>query len=360
LRTDQQQHARVTQARVVLCLLLVAFIGLARISAAADSAPIAGLNSGVVFSDYSPLSTVAELARRLLSPMNAERMFRQLPSAAAALHRQTIDLAQESFALYVPAHVPARGYALLVFVPPWQNAMLPLRWGDPLDRHDMIYVSAAHSGNGTDILNRREPLAVLAADNVMRHYPVDPQRVYIGGFSGGSRVALRVALAYPDVFHGALLIAGSDPIGDLQAPLPPEDLFRQFQSATRLVYLTGAHDAINLEQDAGSRQSLRQWCVFDTRAELLSRAGHDLPDPSSLDRALTTLTAPVAIDGVKLAECRARVAAELSANLEQVADVAANGKLRAARMLLQKIDAHYGGLAAPRSLELAREFQIGR
>jgi poly(3-hydroxybutyrate) depolymerase len=52
-------------------------------------------------------------------------------------------------------------------------------------------------------------LALIAAQNAMAQYSVDPQQVYIGGFSGGSRVALRLALGYPDVFHGALLNAGS-------------------------------------------------------------------------------------------------------------------------------------------------------
>jgi len=71
-------------------------------------------------------------------------------------------------------------------------------------------VTAANSGNDAPTIDRREPLALLAAHNTMKQYPVDPQQVYIGGFSGGARVALRLALAYPDVFHGALLNAGSD------------------------------------------------------------------------------------------------------------------------------------------------------
>jgi len=36
--------------------------------------------------------------------------------------------------------------------------------------------------------------------NIMQQYPVDPQRVYVAGFSGGSRVALRLVLGYPTCF----------------------------------------------------------------------------------------------------------------------------------------------------------------
>jgi poly(3-hydroxybutyrate) depolymerase len=75
---------------------------------------------------------------------------------------------------------------------PWPQAEVPHKWISTLDRHGTIYVSAANSGNDADVLDRRDPLAVLAADNIMRRYHVDSRRVYVGGFSGGSRVALHI------------------------------------------------------------------------------------------------------------------------------------------------------------------------
>jgi poly(3-hydroxybutyrate) depolymerase len=110
-------------------------------------------------------------------------------------------------------------------------------------------------------------LALLAAQNAMAQYSVDPQQVYIGGFSGGSRVALRLALGYPDVFHGALLNAGSDPIGNADVPLPPAELFRRFQDSMRFLYVTGERDDARLIDDMHSRQSLEKWCVFDVVTE---------------------------------------------------------------------------------------------
>ena len=92
-------------------------------------------------------------------------------------------------------------------------------------------------------LTRRAPLALLAAYNLMSRYPVDAQKVYVGGFSGGARIALRLALAYPDLFHGALLNAGSDPLGMPGRPhRRSPQLLQQFQESTRLVYVTGEHD----------------------------------------------------------------------------------------------------------------------
>src|SRR5208282_4778992 len=71
--------------------------------------------------------------------------------------------------------------------------------------------------------------ALLAAQNIMHRYTVNPDRVYVAGFSGGSRVAMRLALGYPDLFRGALLNAGSDPIGDALAPIHPRILFSAFR-----------------------------------------------------------------------------------------------------------------------------------
>ena len=324
--------------------------------AAAADMPVGntGLQKNVVFTDYSPLSRSMELARRLLSPLNAMRVNQELARTGQAALEQSIDLAHEKFALYVPAHAPPGGYALLVFVPPWREAMVPPRWTSSLDRHDMIFVSAANSGNTADVLDRREPLALLAAYNIMRRYRVDPDRIYIGGFSGGSRVAMRIALGYPDLFHAALLDAGSDPIGDAQIPLPPADLFRQFQDSTRLVYATGQHDDDHLDQDVHSRDSMQAWCVFHLDTVPMPWAGHDLANPASLNRALDALLEPAKSAPDKLAACRSRIEGELAAQLKHVEDLLANGKRDDARALLEKIDAHYGGLAAPRSTELAK------
>lgn len=326
---------------------------LAMLTSAADAqtAP-AGLRNGVVFTEYSALSDTAELVRRLLSPLKALRINQEAERAGKALRGQPIDLANERFSIYVPAH-PSHGYSLLVFVPPGPKAEVPAPWIPVLDRHDMILVTAANSGNDANTMDRREPLALLAAQNVMAQYPVDPQQVYIGGFSGGSRVALRLALGYPDLFHGALLNAGSDPIGSADVPLPSPELFRRFQESVRLVYVTGERDDTPLIDDMHSRQSLEKWCVFDQVTVSEPRKEHELADASAFSRSLDALVRHTQSHPNKAADCRARLDEELSAQLKQVQDSFSRGETSAARRLLDKIDARYGGLAAPRSVELA-------
>jgi predicted esterase len=335
-------------------LLLWLGVAISSMPAIGDTvAGFTGLQSDVVFSDYSPLSGSAELVHRLLSPLNAVRAGRSLAHSAVALRDQPIDLVQERFAVYVPSHSPAEGYGLLVFVPPWENATLPRGWAAILDRHGVIFVSAANSGNEASILDRREPLALLAAHNIKQRFHVDPARTYIGGFSGGSRVALRLALGYPDVFRGAFLNAGSDPIGGAQAPLPSPELFSRFQELTRIVYISGQNDAVNVEKDSASEQSLLEWCVFDWYAERSPWMGHEVAGPVVLGRALDMLDKPAEPNLTRLNNCRLRINQELDKTLVLASDLLAAGNADGARRSLNKIDTRFGGLAAPRSVDLA-------
>nr|WP_199046935.1 PHB depolymerase family esterase [Dyella sp. ASV24] len=315
-----------------------------------------GVVNDAVFSQYTGYASSVELARRLVSPLNAQRLQQRAAASGVAIADQPVDLAHERFALYVPAQAPPDGYSLLVFVPPWNEAKVPPSWIPVLDRHGMILVSAANIGNDASVLDRRDPLSLLAATNVMARYRVNPRRVYVGGFSGGSRVALRLALGYPDLFHGALLDAGSDAIGQT-LPLPPPSLFDRFQTESRIVYLTGQQDAARQDMERQSRQSLRDWCIDNVDVLSMAGVGHDLAEPAALDRALTSLETPHALDTAKLNACRARITSELNADIDKVQATQDAGRIDDAKKQLDAVDRHYGGLAAPRSVELAARLQ---
>lgn len=320
--------------------------------AASASDVTTGVINDVVFSQYGSISSSPELVRRLVTPLNGWSLQQRAASTGTAIIDQPIDLARERFALYVPAQVPPDGYALLVFVPPWNEARVPTEWTSILDRHGMIFVTAANVGNDTNLLDRRDPVSLLAAVNVMSRYRVNPQRVYVGGFSGGSRVALRLALGYPDLFHGALLEAGSDPVGR-GVPLPPRSLLEQVQTGTRIVYFTGQQDSARMEVDRQSRQSLHDWCIDDADVRTIPSTGHELAGAVALDRALTSLETHRPPDALRLEACRARVAGELEKALTKVDTALAHNDIAAAKSYLDEADNRFGGLAAPRSVEQA-------
>jgi len=311
-----------------------------------------GSLSEVTFTNYTPLSGNAELARRLLSPLKNAQLQKMLANGAK-LRDQAIDLSQEKFALYVPPRMPAAGYGLIVFVPPWNVERLPDEWGPVLDQYGIIFVSAVKSGNDQNVLARREPLALLGESNVAQRYRIDPSRIYIAGFSGGSRIALRLALGYPDVFRGAILNSGSDPIGNATVPLPPSDLFARFQETSHLVYLSGDQDTDIIAADTASLHSLRDYCVFHADQHNTMGGGHDAIGGAALSRALDILSEPADTDTARLTECRAAISSQMDAKLADVRSLIAAGKNTEARKLLDDIDAQYGGLAAPQTVELA-------
>lgn len=314
----------------------------------------------VELTQYDPLFSNAEIVRRLLSPLAREAVRDLLARSPESLPVYPLNLAKERFLVYVPPGAPPspRGFALLVFVPPWSQARLPFGWASQLNHYGFIFITPAAAGNTAVVLSRRVPLALAAERNIARGYPVDPSRIYIGGFSGGSRVALRIALGYPDVFRGALLHAGADPLGT-RAPVPPRDLFMRFQSGSRLVYVTGERDDFHLADDTGSLQSMRRLCVFDVATTEIAYASHEVMSSQAFGSALDLLLHPVSRDPARLDACRVHLQSEMERELTRAADLISKGRHAAARRLLLEIDARYAGLAAPRILELARSCGCG-
>jgi poly(3-hydroxybutyrate) depolymerase len=284
--------------------------------------------------------------------LTAERI-----AAAHLLAGQPIEIAREKFLIYVPARRPPQGYALLVFVSPSDVTRVPSGWSAVLDDQGVIFVSAAHSGNDAKVESRRMPLAVVAAEQLMHQYDIDPSRVLAGGFSGGSRVALRLALAYPDVFRGALLNSDADPIGTAAIPLPPADLFHRFQENSRLFYISGDLDPMARSMQAGSETSLQSWCVFDLHSAAMPHAGHTTADERTLSLALEALLDPAPAKHDGLAECRARVQGELATAVQRIEGLIASGDKAGAREALSYLDVKFGGLAAAQILALDKKLQ---
>jgi hypothetical protein len=158
------KRARVLPAfRVMLMALLAG-------TADARAAPTS-MQGDVVFTDHSALSGSEEVVRRMLSPLHALQVSQELKRSGKVLFEQAVDLAFEKFAVYVPPQTPPSGFSLLVFVSPFREQLLPQKWTAALDRHGMIFVSAANSGNDANVLDRRAPLALLAASRPGRRQP---------------------------------------------------------------------------------------------------------------------------------------------------------------------------------------------
>jgi len=314
---------------------------------AAGPGPIAKFKA-VSFAETTPLARNGELIKRLFSPFDSADLAAK--NDAATLDTFPIDPNKEKFGLYVPAQKPPRGYGLLVWVSPLDSAGMPLGWPATLEERGVIFVTAARSGNETSPLGRRIPLALTAAANVFRRYPIDPDRVWIAGFSGGSRIAERIALAYPDVFSGAILDGSSDPIGSADLPLPARESFERFLDGTSIVFSTGQDDRYNTDDAKRVISSLRRHCFDRLAVEVRRGEGHVAMNGRSLAKAIEFLDRkPEELPADR--QCREELYSKIDSELAQADTMLRRGG-RGARETIRSIDRRYGRLAAPRSLEL--------
>jgi tetratricopeptide (TPR) repeat protein len=207
------------------------------------------------FDQRTPLSSLGEFARRRGVPMEAI-----LQSDPEALE---LPLTDEVYEVYVPSgYDPETPYGLFVWISPSPYG----GWERPgnlevLDRLRIILIGANASGN-TRAQWDRWRLAIEAAHHAQRLYNIDAQRIYVGGYSGGGRMASGLNLLYPDVFRGGFYFYGCDHYLDMPLPdrpgatwkaafpKPGKSALRELKRNQRFVLLTGGRDFNRLQTRA--------------------------------------------------------------------------------------------------------------
>jgi hypothetical protein len=277
----------------------------------------------------SPLAAQEEIARRLLSPVQREQFERAVVRTHARIQAHTVTAGQETFDLFVPEAPAGTRYGLLVFVSPTSAFTAPREWRRELAQQRLILIAARRSGNAENMLERRIPLALHAYGHAIGRYPIDPERVYVAGFSGGALQS-----------------------GETAVPPPPEPLMELARERLRIVHATGGADAANVAIDARTRRSLAALCVANVSQVDQPRLAHALPAARGFAKALEALSTPGAAPRDEA--CRARLQTRIDTELRAVEDLLAVNDLARARKRLGALDLAYGWLAAPRSVALAQ------
>lgn len=136
-----------------------------------------------------------------------------LPEELAARFRASdkvppYDVTKEKFKLIVPkTYAHAAKWGLFVYISADDSPGLPAEYEAVLEKRKLLAVAAYRSGNGRNIFDRFR-LAIDAVVNLQKRFNVDPGRIYVSGFSGGGRVASMLAVAYADLFSGAIPLCG--------------------------------------------------------------------------------------------------------------------------------------------------------
>ena len=230
-----------------------------------------------------PLSSLAEVQRRV-GWTDAEM------DAAV----DDYDPTQESFEVAVPPS-PMDPDGLLVWIPAAPSGAMPPELGSALEKRHLRYVGLNNAGNERPVAVRMN-LALDAVHAVCRRMPVRPDRIWVGGISGGAKTASRLALLYPEVFRGGLLVVGAEyfppvprrsngqfwEVGIRVSATPA--LLRPLRSR-RFVMVTGEHDfsrePVLDYHEAFKRDGLRDVLLLD-----IPGMYHGMPTPDVLEEAV--------------------------------------------------------------------------
>jgi len=200
----------------------------------------------------------------------------------AERYRDILDPAAKiNWQVYRPAHRDDKPPGVLVYVSPTRSGDMDGRWSKVLDKHNIAYIAADHSGNRIPV-TRRMVLATSAIMAVKQQFEIDEERIYISGFSGGGRVASFLSTQYPTVFSGAIFICGVN--------FWKEDLIKDLNRVlnNRYVFVTGTRD-FNLNETRIVHRKYLKAGAENSLLEIENGMGHALPNANTLATAIEFL-----------------------------------------------------------------------
>ena len=165
---------------------------------------------------------------------------------------------KERYLIHVPTNYTGREpFGLVIFTFSGDTfEELPAGWDTVLSQKKLLFIAPQNAGNKQDI-PRRYGLVVLGAMKMRESFKVDPERVYLAGYSGGARTAGQLAFHQSGLFHGTIQMCGADfpgPVPMVHATPPaageqayglmpgtPEEV-EQAKRNVRFVIITGKKD----------------------------------------------------------------------------------------------------------------------
>ncbi len=208
----------------------------------------------------------------------------QSPAEPPATLLNNYQSTQQAFELFVPEqYSPDKSWPVILFVSPDNRGTGFQAWRRVCSREQIIFASPHAAGNNTPMPTRiRIVMDVL--DDLRRRYNVDPDRTYIGGFSGGGRVACSIAFALPEYFGGVLPVCAG---GELREE---SSLRRRVIDRLSVAHLTGESD-FNRGECERLHQTELSGVGVRCRTWVAPELGHAIPNADILAEAFEWLEA---------------------------------------------------------------------
>lgn len=188
--------------------------------------------------------------------------------------------------LYVPHNYdPSKPAGVIVFINRWGNSGGSRKsYNDLLTEKNLIWAGALGAGDPAP-MNERIMRAILTPMMLSNEYALDPNRIYIGGFSGGAHVANIVATSKPGMFKGGLFVGGAVSWGD-KVPTGIE-LIRQ----NRYVFAAGSND-LALKAVQRTLSTYRDEGIEHAKLIVMHNQRQEMPGPKYLREAVEFLDKP--------------------------------------------------------------------
>lgn len=185
--------------------------------------------------------------------------------------------------IYVPkTYTPSKPVGLIVYVThsnSWGGSTKA--YNDLLDEKNIIWAGVVGAGNKKP-LNARLMRLLLTPNFVARDYVLDPDRVYVGGNSGGAHVASVLATSKPKLFKGGLFVGGALFWKDKEPAAI--DLVRQ----NRFVFISGSKNP-GLKEVQTTAVAYKEAGVEHTRFFLMPNVGRKAPTSTYIRKAIDFL-----------------------------------------------------------------------
>ena len=168
------------------------------------------------------------------------------------------ELDAERFRVMVPGEFDAAGggagWGVIIWCDAGKGGRVPHDLEALLAKKKLIAACAYDAGNDRGV-GARIGLALDAVHNLrQQHGGLDVHRTYVAGTSGGAKVAEMAAMAFPEVFDGAISCAGANWYKDMPVPdkpntawprafaKPPTKTFADARDHVGFILITGNRD----------------------------------------------------------------------------------------------------------------------
>lgn len=109
----------------------------------------------------------------------------------------------EAFLYVPPSYTPDGTWGAYVHISASADGDPKDSWDRPLEDNKLVYIGPHEIGNSVSVPTRMA-VALDALATLRARYELDPDRLVVGGFSGGAATAVMTGAHYPDVFVGTV------------------------------------------------------------------------------------------------------------------------------------------------------------